>query len=106
MTIAPSSNSTFNNVLLRDSFSISDPQNKHLLQYFIRVVSRTLSVVQEDESNPFLSLVVPLAGSSKVVLESLLALSASHLRRIYPEVLQKGLAHQNEGCFQNLSLLG
>jgi hypothetical protein len=87
----------FDILSLKDSFGISDPKDKYLLRHFIRVVSRTLSVVQEDESNPFLSLIVSLAGSSKVVIESLLALSASHLRQIYPGILQKGLSHQNEG---------
>lgn len=80
-------------------FEVKDPKDQHLLRHFIRTVSRTLSVVHDDDANPFLSLIVPLAGSSKVVMESLLALSASHLRRVYPEILQRGLSHQNEGSF-------
>ena len=82
---------------LKSPFHVSETKDQHLLRHFIRVVSRTLSVVHEDEANPFLSLIVPLAGSSKVVMESLLALSASHLRRVYPDILQRGLSHQNEG---------
>ena len=82
---------------LKSPFHINEPKDQHLLRHFIRVVSRTLSVVHEDEANPFLSLIVPLAGTSKVVMESLLALSASHLRRVYPDILQRGLSHQNEG---------
>jgi transcriptional activator protein UGA3 len=80
--------------------------DQHLLRHFIRVVSRTLSVVHEDDLNPFLNLIVPLAGSSKVVQESLLALSACHLRRIYPEVLQRGLSHQNEALASLSNLIG
>lgn len=95
--VVPRIKPSFSSLSLQDPFNISDPKDKHLLRHFIRVVSRTLSVVQEDDSNPFLSLIVPLAGSSKVVMESLLALSASHLRRIYPDILPKRLSHQNEG---------
>lgn len=81
----------------KSPFDISDPKDQHLLRHFIRTVSRTLSVVHEDATNPFLCLVVPLAGSSKVVMESLLALSAAHLRGVYPEILHRGLSHQSKG---------
>jgi hypothetical protein len=81
----------------KSSFDISDPKDQHLLRHFIRTVSRTLSVVHEDASNPFLNLVVPLAGSSEVVMESLLTLSAAHLPGVYPEVLRRGLSHQSKG---------
>jgi hypothetical protein len=45
-------------------FQVKEPKGQHLLRRFMRVVSRTLPVAHEDEANPFLSLIVPLAGSS------------------------------------------
>lgn len=87
----------FERPISKSPFHISDPKDQHLLRHFIRTVSRTLSVVHEDASNPFLNLVVPLAGSSEVVMESLLALSAAHLRGVYPEVFRRGLSHQSKG---------
>ncbi|RDW77438.1 hypothetical protein BP6252_05491 [Coleophoma cylindrospora] len=87
---------TFETPLMAMPFNVTAPQDQHLLRHFIRVVSRTLSIVHDDDANPFLKLIVPLAGSSEVVMESLLALSASHLRGVYPEILQRGLAHQSK----------
>lgn len=88
---------TFEKPLSSISFDINGSQDQHLLRHFIRVVSRTLSIVHEDAVNPFITLIVPLAGASQVVMESLLALSASHLKKIYPEILQRGLSHQSKG---------
>ena len=82
---------------VKDVLGLENPKDAHLLRHFTRVVSRSLSLAQDDEANPFLSLIVPLAGTSKVVMEAILALSAGHLRRIYPNVLQRGLLHQNAG---------
>jgi len=89
----------FDRLSLQSPFQHLHGKDQHLFRHFIRVVSRTLSVVHEDDSNPYLRLIIPLAGTCNVVQESLLALSASHLRRIYPEVLERGLAHQNNGMF-------
>ncbi|KAH8672596.1 fungal-specific transcription factor domain-containing protein [Tricladium varicosporioides] len=89
-------NLSFDPLSIPAPFDITDIKDQHLLRHFIRTVSRSLSVVHQDTSNPFLRLIVPLAGSSKVVMESLLALSAAHLRGVYPEILRKGLSHQNK----------
>jgi len=95
----------FDRLSLQSPFQHLHGKDQHLLRHFIRVVSRTLSVVHEDDSNPYLRLIIPLAGTCNVVQESLLALSASHLRRIYPEVLERGLAHQNNALASLNSLI-
>jgi transcriptional activator protein UGA3 len=62
----------------------STPQESHLLQHYVHVVSRSLSVVP-DEINTFISLFVPMALQQPAMRNALLGLSATHLKRIRPE---------------------
>lgn len=67
---------------------------RHLLNHFLQSVSRTLVVV-EDEDNPFLRIVVPMALENSTVRHSLLALSACHLSKVYPDFERDLLIHRS-----------
>ncbi|CAI7673465.1 unnamed protein product [Penicillium pancosmium] len=56
---------------------------KYLLDHFLQSVSRAL-VIAEDNVDPFLCVVVPMALKNTMVQHALFALSACHLSRIYP----------------------
>lgn len=57
-----------------------DPVSSMFLAYFAAETSRYLTTV-EPEKNPFLTHMLPLAFSDKLVLHSLLALGGAHLER-------------------------
>ncbi|KAJ5825292.1 hypothetical protein N7474_002430 [Penicillium riverlandense] len=82
--------STINSLSLCETIHISqakmttfDPTEQHLLLHYVQHVSRALVVVNDDE-NPFLRDVLPLAMEVKSVRHALLALSACHLCKAYP----------------------
>ena len=67
---------------------------RHLLNHFLQSVSRALVVV-DDNDNPFLSVIVPLALENTTVKHALLALSACHLSQVYPEWGKDVLDHRS-----------
>lgn len=67
---------------------------RHLLNHFLQSVSRILVLV-EDEDNPFLRIIVPMALESTMVRHSLVALSACHLSRVYPSYERAFLFHRS-----------
>ena len=67
---------------------------RHLLNHFLQSVSRTLVVVG-DEDNPFLRVIVPIAVENPTVRHSVLAISACHLSKVYPEFERDLLVHRN-----------
>ncbi|KAH8660363.1 fungal-specific transcription factor domain-containing protein [Xylariales sp. PMI_506] len=67
---------------------------RHLLNHFLQSVSRSL-VVADDEHNPFLRIVVPMVLENHMVRQGLLAVSASHLSRVYPVFKQDLLIHRS-----------
>lgn len=66
----------------------------HLLNHFQQVVSRALVVVDDDE-NPFLLYIVPLALAFPPVRHSLVALSACILSKVYPDFERNVLRHRS-----------
>lgn len=71
---------------------------RHLLNHFLQSVSRILVVV-EDSVNPFLRVIVPMALGNAAVRHALVALSGSHLSRVFPDFendvwVHRFLAHQ------------
>lgn len=68
------------------------PKERHLLNHFVQFVSRPLVVVYDD-SNPFLTEILPMAFESLPVRHALLALAARHLCRVYP-VFEEMLVNQ------------
>lgn len=67
---------------------------RHLLNHFLQSVSRAL-VVADDNDNPFLTVIVPLALENTTVRNALLALSACHLSQVYPEWGKDVLDHRS-----------
>ncbi|KAH8884205.1 hypothetical protein GQ53DRAFT_405944 [Thozetella sp. PMI_491] len=61
-----------------------NPTEQHLVNHFLQHLSRALVVVYDDH-NPFLLELVPLAMQSLCVRHALLALSASHVCKLYPD---------------------
>lgn len=68
---------------------------RHLLNHFLQSVSRALVLADEDEHNPFLRVVVPMALESEMVRHALVALSACHLSRVYPAFEDTVFVHRS-----------
>jgi Fungal specific transcription factor domain len=71
--------------------------DKSLFQHYTTVVARTLSRSNDDTVNPFLKVLLPVAGSSPTVMDALLGLSGSHWKRIHPGAFERGLTRQSKG---------
>lgn len=67
---------------------------KHLLNHYLQVVSRSLVVVPDDV-NPFLRVLIPMAFESITVRHALIALSACHLYKVYPDFQRNFLFHRS-----------
>ncbi|ETS75479.1 hypothetical protein PFICI_12423 [Pestalotiopsis fici W106-1] len=67
---------------------------RYLLNHFLQSVARSMSMA-EDKYNPFIRLIVPLAFESTGVRNALVALSATHLSKIYPDFEKDHLLHRN-----------
>ena len=67
---------------------------RHLLNHFLLAVSRALVLV-DDHENPFLTEIVPMAFEYASVRHSLLALSACHLSKVYPNFEGNVLGHRS-----------
>lgn len=80
------------------------PQEQHLLQHYICVVSKSLSVVP-DEINSFILLFVPMALQQPAMRNALLGLSATHLKRIHSGYELAAVEHQNKAVNMANSLL-
>jgi transcriptional activator protein UGA3 len=80
--------------ITRESLRSWSIPERHLLNHFLQSVSRTLVIV-EDTDNPFLRVIVPMALENTTVRASLVALSASHLSKVYPEFGRDTLVHRS-----------
>ncbi|CAJ2500432.1 Uu.00g032850.m01.CDS01 [Anthostomella pinea] len=67
---------------------------RHLLGHFLQSVARALSVV-DDESNPFMNTIAPMSTTRPEVRHALLALSAAHISKTYPEFVTDLLDHRS-----------
>ena len=77
---------------------------RHLLNHFLQSVSRALAI-SDDNVNPFLRVVVPMALKNDMVKHALAALSACHLSRIYPVFENDLCAHRSKALQQLMSEL-
>ncbi|KAH7028759.1 fungal-specific transcription factor domain-containing protein [Microdochium trichocladiopsis] len=66
----------------------------HLLNHFLQSVARSLTLVS-DEENPLICVVVPLALANAAMRHALVALSACHLARTYPNFESDMLRHRS-----------
>lgn len=72
-------------------------EDKILYNHYINVVARVLSRRDENQTNPYLSNIVPLAFSNTVVMDAVLALSANHWKNLQPDLWNRGVMHQSKG---------
>ncbi|ODV91464.1 hypothetical protein CANCADRAFT_29886 [Tortispora caseinolytica NRRL Y-17796] len=59
---------------------IETPLHRRLLQYYINNSSRHFTLMAEDDKNPFLTVILPIAMKHEMLMHSLLHLSAGVLR--------------------------
>ena len=79
-------------------FTDWDPAEQYLLSHFLEVVSRSFVVVFDDE-NPFLHEILPKASYVKSVRHALLALTACHLCKLYPNFEDSVVRHRSLALF-------
>ncbi|KKK14660.1 hypothetical protein P175DRAFT_0341800 [Aspergillus ochraceoroseus IBT 24754] len=77
-----------------------EPTEQHLLLHYVQHVSRALAVVNDDE-NPFLHEILPMAMEVKSVRHAMLALTACHLCKVYPK-FEDTLIRQHSLALQHL----
>lgn len=80
--------------------SLQNAREKAIFNHYVHIVALALCRNRPGTFNPFLDLLVPVAHSSKVVMNALLALSGNHWKRIHPRVQEIGLLCRNKGSFK------
>lgn len=72
-------------------------EDTSLFNHYLHVVARALSRSSDQDSNPFLSTLLPIAAASDTVTSVILGLSGCHWRRVYPAIWNCALARQGRG---------
>lgn len=72
-------------------------EDASLFNHYLHVVARALSRSSDQDSNPFLSTLLPIAAASDTVTSVILGLSGCHWRRVYPAIWNCALARQGRG---------
>lgn len=101
-TASPGSDLSF--TLLSVAPSLVDDVDKSLFNHYTKVVAVVLSRKSDQRANPFLTNIVPVALSNKLVMDALLALSASHWKKLQPRLWKRGILHQTN-TLQSLAKL-
>lgn len=78
---------------------------RHLFNHFLHVVSRALVVV-DDDLNPFLQHLIPMAFVHDSIRHAIAALSASHLAKVYPVFQLDSLKHHSQALWGLKALIG
>ncbi|RMJ25084.1 hypothetical protein PHISP_04025 [Aspergillus sp. HF37] len=81
-------------------------EDNSLFNHYLHVVARALSRSSDQDGNPFLSTLLPIAATSDTVTSVILGLSGCHWRRVYPAIWNCALARQGRALAQVNSLLG
>jgi hypothetical protein len=92
-TIAP----PIDRPLLSANPYLSSEEDRSLFNHYIHVVSRALSRSHDNDRNPFLVTLLPLAAASDAVTSVILSLSGCHWRRVYPSIWGCALKRQGKG---------
>lgn len=79
---------------------LSVDEDKSLLNHYMKVVASVLSRRDDRRTNPYLSKVLPIALQNQLVMNAVLALSASHWRKLQPSISRRGTIHQTNGKLQ------
>jgi len=84
-------------VALSTAPNLSMDEDKSLLNHYMKVVASVLSRRDDRRTNPYLSKVLPMALQNQLVMDAVLALSASHWRKLQPSISRRGTIHQTNG---------
>jgi hypothetical protein len=101
-TASPASDLSFS--CLSVAPSLVQDVDKSLLNHYVKVVAVVLSRKSDQRVNPFLTNVLPVALSNKLVMDAVLALSASHWKKLQPRLWKRGMLHQTN-TLQSLAKL-
>jgi len=93
----PAVNNGLQMVMLSAAPGIHSQEDKSLLNHYMKVVAGVLSKRTDRISNPYLTKILPLAFSNQLVMNSVLALSASHWKKMQPSMWKRGTIHQTCG---------
>lgn len=83
---------------------LSTDEDKSLFNHYLNTVARALSRSNDQNSNPFLTTLLPIAASSDTVTSVILGLSGCHWRRVYPTIWNCALARQGKGTRSSYDL--
>lgn len=83
---------------------LSSPDDRSLFNHYLNTVARVLSRSGNQDDNPFLATLLPIAATSDTVTSIILGLSGRHWKRVYPTIWNAALARQGKGK-QSLSLI-
>lgn len=76
---------------------LTTKEDKSLFNHYLNTVARVLSRSGDQDSNPFLITLLPIATASDTVTSVILGLSGCHWRRVYPSIWNCALARQGKG---------
>lgn len=93
----PSSYDSLPLVMLSTVPDMHSKQDKSLLNHYMKVVAGVLSKRENRDSNPYLTKILPMALSSQLIMDAVLALSASHWKQLQPTVWERGTKHKTNG---------
>ncbi|OBT71044.1 hypothetical protein VF21_10623 [Pseudogymnoascus sp. 05NY08] len=100
----PSSYDSLSLVMLSTVPDMHSEQDKSLLNHYMKVVAGVLSKCESRGSNPYLTKILPMALSNQLIMGALLAMSASHWKKLQPAVWESGTKHKTN-TLQSLAKL-
>ncbi|KAK6383859.1 hypothetical protein LTS17_003151 [Exophiala oligosperma] len=100
----PSPDPALSLLMLSTAPDIATDEDKSLLNHYMRIVAGVLSRRDDHRSNPYLSKILPMALSNRLVMDAVLALSANHWKKLQPTVWKRGTIHQTN-ALQSLAKL-
>ncbi|RVX73086.1 hypothetical protein B0A52_02212 [Exophiala mesophila] len=84
---------------------LSAAEDKSLLNHYMKVVARVLSRRDDRQPNPYLTKILPMAFQNQLVMNAVLALSASHWKKMQPGIFRRGTIHQTNALKSLAKLL-
>ena len=85
---------------------LTSPDDKALYNHYSTVVAKTLCRTSDSRpGNPYIAHLLPMAMSNGTIRHCILALSASHWKRMQPRLSERGLYHQNKATKELANML-